>query len=527
MKYIYRILILGIILTLSSCEFSDTVYEDIPSSKFPETEAQRNSIKEGAYGEQRHLLDDGGFWLYAQETTSDVLVFPQRGTDWEDGGKWRVMNRHTWTSDDQVVENMWGKIYPVITRCNQSIDLINGGIPGPDADMAIAEMEVVRSYMYYLLIDNYGAVPYVISFSDADPSPMRNTRESICDALIQTVLNAISILPNATDVAKSVVSKDMAHVLLGKLYLNRKIYSGATTFSASDMDSVIYHMSKVIDSEFSLETDRLAPFAVNNTTSSENIYSIQSSKTSDDGMRLNFRTLHTLNQQTYDLESTPWNGCAMKPDFYQNLFAANDGFSDADDITSINDEVVDLRAAGVFKGQQFDMTGAPLANDNGSLIYYNEIKADIMTEGVDYTNIDIRFSGYRIGKYEVEIGGGPIMNNDFPVFRLADVYLMRSEAILRGGSGTSADADLNMIRSQAGLPDVTASLQEVLDERGRELYLEGHRRSDLIRFGKFASRNWWLGADDSDPGVERRTFPLPQSQVEINPNLSLEPVSVQ
>jgi hypothetical protein len=121
------------------------------------------------------------------------------------------------------------------------------------------------------------------------------------------------------------------------------------------------------------------------------------------------------------------------------------------------------------------------------------------------------------------------MNNDFPVFRLADAYLMRAEATLRGAtlSEATADEDLNTIREKAGLPSTSASLDEILDERGRELFLEGHRRSDLIRFGKFASRNWWLGAPESDPGAQRKVFPVPQDQLDTNPNLSADPKSIE
>lgn len=527
MKYIYRIGAAFVALLFTACEFQNEIYQDIPASSFPETEAQRNSIKQGAYGEQRHILDDWGYWLYAQETTSDVLVFPQRGTDWEDGGKWRVMNRHTWTSNATIVEEMWAKIYPIITRCNQSIELIENGTPGESADQAIAEMEVVRSFAYYLLIDNYGAVPYVNSFASADPAPYRNTRASICNELISVVEGALPKLPTRSEVTLDVATQSMARMLLAKLYLNKNVYTDESDFSAEDMSEVIALMDGVIAAGYTLESDRLAPFAVKNNNSTENIYTILSSKTSDDGMRIQFRTLHTLSQQTFNLESTPWNGCAVKPDFYANLFAANDGFDDADDDGSGNSEIVDQRASAFYRGQQYDAAGEPLKNDNGDLVFTNDIPADLLTENGSYTNAEVRFSGYRIAKFEVEKGAGPIMNNDFPVFRLADAYLMRAEAALRGGTGGDADADVNKIRNIAGLPSISgATEQDLLDERGRELFLEGHRRSDLIRFGKFAQRNWWLGADDSDPGEHRLLFQLPQSQIDVNPNLSADPVPI-
>jgi len=378
------------------------------------------------------------------------------------------------------------------------------------------------------MIDNYGDIPYIEVFATAEKMPYRTKREAIYDRLIDVINESIPYLPDAGTVDKNKISKATAWMLLGKLYLNGFIYKGESTPSATDMDSVIVNMNQLINQAYSFETDRLAPFKVENSSSNEIIFSAISDESGDDGMRHNFRTLHTLHQQTYDLQSTPWNGCAIKPDFYERLFAANDGFDDPDDNTSVNDgEIVDSRSKAFLRGQQYAQDGSPLSDDNGNFILTQNIKADVMNDGSDGAAVT-RFSGYRVVKYEVEIGGGPIMNNDFPIFRLADAYLMRAEATLRGGLGAeaSADNDLNTIRNLANLPDVSATLQEILDERGRELYMEGHRRSDLIRFGQFAQRNWWLGAPDSDPGEHRLVFPVPLNQLNANPNLAEEPIDL-
>lgn len=525
MKINKTIIVLVSIFWMSACSLENDVYESIPADKFPENEGQLESITLGAYTEQRHLLDDWGWWLYMQEVSSDVLVFPQRGTDWEDGGKWRVIHRHTWVSTAAGVQNMWRHIYYGIVKCNQAIEYFQADSDA--AKLARAEMKVLRSYLFYLLIDNYGPVPYTETFSEAEAAPYRVKRADIYHQLIKVVTESLEDLPEAGSIENHKISKSMAYMLLGKLYLNGGIYKGDGNFAANEMDSVAKYMNLVIGAGYELESDRLGPFKVNNSSSTEVIFSILGDENADDGMRQNFRTMHTLHQQTYDLESSPWNGCAVKPDFYENLFAANDGFDDADDNTTVNDEVVDQRASAFLRGQQYDIDGKELANDNGNLILTQDIKADVMTDATD-GNAVTRFSGYRVTKFEVEIGSGPIMNNDFPVFRLADAYLMRAEASLRGASSSeaSADDDLNMIRQKAGLNATSATLDEVLNERGRELFLEGHRRSDLIRFGKFADRNWWLGAPESGEGAERVIFPVPQDQLDTNPNLSADPIDL-
>ena len=528
MKSIYKVLGLFGLLTFASCDLDDVVYDSLTSDKFPETEEQRNSLKASAYSQLQSLLDDWSFWLYAQETTSDVLVFPQRGTDWEDGGKWRVLNRHTWTADIGPVKQMWNDIYKGVARCNQAIETIENGTAGESRDRAIAELRVLRSYYYYLLIDNYGDVPYVDVFASANPKPPKNTRASIWQELVTVVETERQYLYDRNETSATLMTKGAADMLLGKLYLNAKIYKGESSIIQADMDSLISNMNRVIDMGYILEDDRMAPFAYDNENSSENIFTISGDENVEGGLAICMRTFHTLSQATYDTDITPWNGCCFKPDFYERLFADNDGFDDVDDITSVNIEVVDARTAGFLRGQQFDLDGNELSNSNGNLIYTAEIKADIMTEGPLYTNAEIRFSGYRVAKFGAEIGMAQYMNNDFPIFRLADAYLMRAEGTLNGGSGsaTTADDDLNIIRAKAGVPDDVATLETLLDERGRELYMEGHRRSDLIRFGKFAAREWWSGATESDPGVHRLVFPIPQDQIDVNPGLTDDPIDL-
>lgn len=528
MNRIYKYIIIVGLVSVISCELETDVYDNLTQDKFPENEMQLESVTLGAYAKLTNLLDDWGWWLYMQEVSSDVLVFPQRGTDWEDGGKWRVLHRHTWQSTTMGVQNMWFHIMEGVGKCNQAIEIFKGNDESDVARMAIAQMQVLRSYYYYLMIDNYGDIPYTEVFAGAEEMPYRTKREDIYERLIDVINESLPDLPEPGAVDNTKISKATAWMLLGKLYLNGHIHRGESAPSTTDMDSVIANMNRVINQTFSFGADRLAPFAVDNSSSSEIIFLALSDENSDDGMRHNFRTLHTLHQQTYDLQSTPWNGCAVKPDFYERLFAPNDGFDDPDDNTSVNDEVVDPRSNAFLRGQQYSIDGQPLSNDNGDFILTQNIKADVMNDGSDGGAVT-RFSGYRVAKYEVEIGGGPIMNNDFPIFRLADAYLMRAEATLRGGIGAdaSADNDLNTIRNLANLPDVTATLQKVLDERGRELFMEGHRRSDLIRFGKFAARNWWLGAPESDPGQHRLVFPIPQDQFNANPNLGEEPIDIE
>ncbi len=114
-------------------------------------------------------------------------------------------------------------------------------------------------------------------------------------------------------------------------------------------------------------------------------------------------------------------------------------------------------------------------------------------------------------------------NHDWVVFRYADVLLMKAEAILRGGTGTPEEALalVNSIRVNRGVaPFATLTLDNLIDERGRELYWEGWRRQDLIRFGKFLEP----GQVKTTPSEPRHLlYPIPSQQIAVNPNLEQNP----
>ena len=123
-----------------------------------------------------------------------------------------------------------------------------------------------------------------------------------------------------------------------------------------------------------------------------------------------------------------------------------------------------------------------------------------------------------VKKYEIEEGALENLNNDFPLFRYADILLMKAECAVRNGGPGAGDQWIQDVRDRASAgPTSGFGLDEILAERGRELFCEGHRRQDLIRFGKFGN-SWW---EKPVSGAERTTFPIPQWAIDANPNLGL------
>jgi hypothetical protein len=170
-------------------------------------------------------------------------------------------------------------------------------------------------------------------------------------------------------------------------------------------------------------------------------------------------------------------------------------------------------------GPQFDTKGQPIIDGETSTpLVLDPVIPALEMSAADYTPTQIRMSGARVGKYEIKMGAKENLSNDFPLFRLTDFYLIKAECRIR--QGQSGDEWINPIRERAGLPAITgATLDQLLRERSYELYCEGVRRQDLIRYNKFGDA-WW---EKAAHGPERNTFPIPKWATDANPNLLQPP----
>jgi hypothetical protein len=478
------------LFTFSCTNLDEEIYDKIPADQFPENENQAALAVVPTYQELKDLIDDAGWWFWCQETSSDEVVFPVRLTDWEDGGKWRVLHQHAWDNNTDGINSMWSHLYDGVVAANLAIDELGPNSTEESALITLAQLKTLRAFYYYLLIDNYGDVPYVTSFFDAPAQPMKEDRAVIWESLIRDLEESLLYLPEAAN--KFAVSKGMAFSLLAKLYLNAEVYTGTAQWKEAEnyCDSVINL------NLYSLEANPLGPFVTNNDNSPENIFTIPFDEINFQGFRIHMRTLHYQHNLTYDMPVGTWNGFATVEDHY-NLYSDDD-----------------LRKEGFIVGPQFASNGQPLYDETAEadVVINPEIPALVMD--ASYSFEQIRMSGARVGKFEIKKGALENLSNDFPLFRYADILLMKAECVIRqGGNG---DSWVNEVRNRAGLGNWSGtSLDMLLEERGRELFCEGHRRQDQIRFGKF-NDSWWE-KDVSAPS--RNTFPIPQWAIDANPNL--------
>ena len=493
-RILYLSTVLFFIIVSGCTKLDETMYDKIPGDLYPENEAQVANLSVDAYKRMQNLADDQGWWFLAQELTSDELAAPTRGSDWFDGGKWLDMHTHSWTNENEGVNRMWGTFWEGITSSNQILDMLRALEQNESIKAKIAEVEVMRSFYYYLLMDNYGDAPYLTTAIQPDDFlPVKIARAAIYDSIVTTLEANLHYLKPIDN--KYLATRYMGFSLLAKLYLNAEVYTGTPQWAKAGQ-----YCDSVMAGNYTLESSVLAPFKTNNEKSSEIIFSIPYDEDNFSGFRIHMRSLHYQSNLTFDMVAGPWNGFAVVPTFF-------DTYEDGD-----------IRKSSYFLyGPQKTITGAEIIESiTGEPLdidpYLPALKMD---EGA-FTPKQIRTTGARAIKYEIKVGAKENLSNDFPLFRITDFYLMKAETEIR--QGRNGDQWINPIRERAGVSTWTgATLDQLLAERGRELWLEGHRRQDQIRFGKFGNSWWEKPASDQS----RRTFPIPKWAIDANPNLGL------
>jgi hypothetical protein len=276
------------------------------------------------------------------------------------------------------------------------------------------------------------------------------------------------------------------------------------------MNQVITLANTIMTGGYTLAANYFDNFApTNHVLSTENIWTAENIGGSSSGNVRSrwFCTLH------YNNNPSGWNGFTTLSDFYDKFDAVDKRrggpYVGQTDVSGIN--------VGLLLGQQKNAAGVNINDRTGApLSFTREVK---LTE----TGKNLEVTGIRVIKYPIDYTGGDNSNNDYVYFRLADVMLMKAEAILRGGTdpgGQTALQLVNLIRARATAPALgSVSLDQLLDERGRELYWEGWRRMDLIRFGKYLAA--WQEKEASD--VKVLMFPIPARSLAANPNLVQNP----
>ncbi len=500
--YTVKVLFAGLLLMTFSqacTDLEEELFSEVTPEEFFQTDAEFASALGSAYSQLNSIGGNGNIFSL-QEVPSDEIVVPTRGQDWDDGGQWRDLHTHAYNFENDIINNGWAFCFGGISTCNRLIFQFNElGVEG--ADEFTAELRALRGLYYYWLLDLYGNVPIVTDFDvPADFSPANNSRQEVFNFIETELTEALPLL--TTDVGGAAygrVNSYTAQMILAKMYLNAEVYTGT-----AQLDKALVAVDEIINSgEYSLAPDYFDNFVVNNENSPEFIFAIPYDEVFLQGFNIPMMTLHYVSENTYNLTEQPWNGFASMQEFY-------DSYEDAD-----------VRKQNFIVGPQFDLSGARLVDPGAEEDDPDGPELTFTPEINELGPQAFRQAGARVGKWEFEVGSTPHLNNDLGVFRFSDVVLMKAEILFRQGqTGGEALGLVNQLRERAGVAPFTVLTEDdLLAERGREMFAEQTRRTDLIRFGRYNEA--WQFKPVSDPSVN--VFPIPRPQLDANPNLVQNP----
>ena len=520
-SYITLIIALSIAILNGCTKLDETVYSEIVVGNFVATQNDLPSLMIPVYTPLRSLMAGYKHLFEVNEESGDAMITPVRPNGWG-GIKW--LHLHEWTSTLDMNSNIWAKCYLGINSANRVIYQIESGSVPVASGKAniIAELKTARAFYYYILLDHFGNVPIVTDFSDAT-LPKQSTRQQLYDFVVKELNDNLSLLSvNVDRLTYGKFNKWAAKATLAKIYLNAGVYTGTQQW-----DKCIAECNDIINqantkSSYGLEAKYKDIFKTNNENSKELVFAIPYDDIFATENNIHMKTLDPLMQQVFSMEVQPWGGSCAVPQFINTY--------DKDD-SRLKDTW--------FQGWQYNaVTGQPVIN------YVNTVASMDLAGNNE---------GYRIGKYEIRMGAKNCLSNDFPVFRYADILMMKAECLLRTGNANDAAALVTQVRqrnfaSNPAKAVVTgadllsgssynyaywnngtytqiqggADIQygRFLDELGWEFAAEAHRRPDMIRFGVFTTKIWFQHKTSSKDKI---IFPIPQAELNKNPNLKQNP----
>ena len=535
MKKYIKHSIFGVILALSlSACMKDLDQEPIDPDSFTEKDVFKNATEaKGALAKiyaslsltgQKGPSGDGDIagadegstgytrmQFYLQVASTDEAIIR-----WSDAGVPDFHNM-SWTPANTFNNAYYNRLGQQIAFANSFIDNAQALASDPEVAYYIAEARFIRAYAYYNVIDAFGKAPLVTS-SKADLKPAQNTRAELFNFVESELKDLEGKLKAARANEYGRVDVVAAQALLARLYLNAKVYIGQDKYT----DCITY-AKKVIASSYSLNTTD----ANNNGTAYDELFLADNNSNGAQNEFIFLASFDGLNTKTY-------GGTAFI------IHGATGGNMNASSL-GINDGWSGLTAPKEFVNK-FEVSAR---NSNNEPTAWKDKRAMFYTDGQTYENTDLKDftkSGYAITKFKNITSTGAagkdpekkFPDTDLPLIRLAEVYLTYAEAVLRGGTGgdrATALGYINQLRSRAygnasgNIADSDLTLDFILDERARELYWEGLRRTDLIRYGKFTGGSYlWSFKGGAASGVAvpdyRNLYPIPQDARTANENLT-------
>lgn len=483
------------------------------------------------------FCNDQGQVLDLTGNSSDESLVPTRGGDWDDNGAWRSIHNHTWNANHDHILNTFNNLNKL------NFDATNVLAFNPQPQQA-AEAKVLRVLALYQLMDLFGQYPFRNPGDNLLNAPEVKTGAAAVDFLISELTSVLPALAASSPNINYKATVDAAKTLLMRLYLNKGAFvnRASPTFADADMQQVITLGNDIINSgRYSYTTNYFDNFSVDNgAKTKEGIWAyLNNSGVATNNVDVKTRWYMTLHYNMYTVKNpnAGWNGFSTTADFY-NAFGVS-----ATPSGTPADTLLDKRIGGRFFagatdvsglrpgfliGQQYNENGVALKDRKGNNLAFTPTIAPDMKE----TGSNLEITGIRVIKYVPDYTDGGknydgAAGNDFMILRYPDVVLMVAEAMMRKSNPDNAGAlalvnALRVARGAAPLASMTLvnpsnvdDPKTLLAERGREMYWENVRRTDLIRFGVFLKP--WAYKPSDDP--KNLLFPIPAQALAANPNL--------
>ncbi len=474
----------------------------------------------------------------AQSLSSDEYVGESFDGNYVDDHNYSNMSLHNFTSTDAAL-GYYEILAGGITKANKII----ADLGGNNNLKVVAPARAMRAFFHFILMDSYGDIPILDTIPADSEVIERQPRAAVTRFIVDELKDILPYLSSANDASTyGKPNRWMAEALLAKIYLNWPVYTAesvdqynADNYTNDKLDSVVYYCDDIIKSGlFDLtSTQRSNPtnvyrtkfFPDNSNKVKDFIYAMPYDATTRSGMTYaRFRTWKKANTGVsfFGWESGKSFGgvFAITPEM-SSLFTLK-----GDD----RNDVIMKDTIKVYDPSTYNVTDKKWTY-NGNL---EVIKKDITLKSMDQDlNVGEDANGYNQGYKSIKfypseddyVNHDRNQSNDVPIFRFADILLEKCEAITRGARGTNGDTPeslFNQIRSYVHAPllDHNPSLEEILDERGREFLDEHWRRNDMIRFGTWESEFGFHKKEILMAHFEkdRRIFPIPKSVLDNNSN---------
>ena len=524
-----------IALATGSCTDLDV---DVKSqyTSYPDSEIAIEAKTSDVYYAFRRTL--GRSYNEAMTLSSDECMGISYDGDYYDSGNYAHSSLHNFKADDGSL-SFWPDLSSGITKCNQVIVDLGG-----EEEPVTAPARAVRAFYHFILMDSYGDVPILDHLLDADESLERSSRADVAEWIESELLAIRENMKNAVDASTyGKPTRWMVNALLAKMYINWNVYtkdvtsSGWSAVAANEkLDDCVAVCDEIIQSGiFNLNDDYLEKFyPTNGPHIKDFIYAMPYTASNKDG--LTYGRFRTWRKGDSDGDGgAGLYGIKLAKSAAGN-FAVNPEFAELFSLEG------DRRNDAIFKGKlyQYDpssykVTTTPFLYKEKQVVLTKDIALKVVDENLNVGNdVEGWSQGYRFNKFIMDPTDyglyGRNQDNDVPIFRYADILLTKCEAILRGATATNGDTPMslfNQIRSYVNAPTISAdpTLDELLDERGREFFDENWRRNDLIRFGNFEDD--WGYKNTINPSAKtdytKRIFPVPTGVLNENTNWTQNP----